>query len=79
MLCLKSTGELGSSGCAGGNDVGCGWTKDDIGDEKIKLRLCCEFDCCIGVSTSLCEGGNESETIQYKININASIDEHQFP
>jgi len=58
MLCLKSTGELGSSGCEGGNDdaVGCccccGWTKDeeDIGEGKIKLRLLCEFDCCICVS-----------------------------
>ena len=49
MLCLKSTGEFGSSGCAGGNAVGCGWTNDeDIGDEKIKLRLFCEFDGCIG-------------------------------
>jgi hypothetical protein len=59
MLCLKSTGELGSSGCVGGNvPVGCEGTKDDIGDEKIKLRLCCEFDCCIavGYSTSLCHG-----------------------
>ena len=55
MLCLKSMGELGSSGCEGANDaVGCcgGWTKDeeDIGEGKIKLRLLCEFDCCISVS-----------------------------
>ena len=31
--------------------MGCGWTNDeDIGDEKIKLRLFCEFDCCISMS-----------------------------
>ena len=39
MLSLKSMGEFGSSGCAGGNAVGGGWTKEDIGEEKIKLRL----------------------------------------
>ena len=51
MLSLKSIGEFGSSGCAGGNAVGGGgWTKDDMGAEKIKLRLSWDCECCITVS-----------------------------
>ena len=52
MLSLKSIGEFGSSGCAGGNAVGGGWTKDDMGAEKIKLRLSWDCECCMTVSVS---------------------------
>ena len=45
MLPLKSAGELGSSGCEGGNAAGCGWMKEDMGGGEIKLRLWCEVFC----------------------------------
>ena len=68
MLCLKSTGELGSSGCAGGNAVG---TKDDMRGGEIKLRLCGVFESIGGAGQAIV--GNDTALYKTHHSIN------QFP
>ena len=68
MLCLKITGELGSSGCAGGNGVG---AKDDMRGGEIKLRLCCVFESIGGAGQAIV--GND--TVLYKMHHSIN----QFP
>lgn len=52
--------------------MGCGWTNDeDIGDEKIKLRLA--FGCCIDAivgATSLRKGEAEAKLGNEKVILN---------